>query len=136
MDIGKTSPRFQRILVIAIAICAALFLFGRPLWRCFDIYFHEARTVGTIQHILRRATISYSYTVAGVSYHGTGYGGRLSSIQVGEPVEVRYSYSHPSFSALESPLVFPGQVAVAALFLGSCGCLAYRSRATRRERNI
>ena len=120
--------------LLGLALAAFCFPVVRPVEHGFDIYFHGARTAGVVEDFAFRRSLTYTYSVGGHTYRGSSYGGSFHPIQVGGPIEVRYSLEHPDRSTAHPPSAFFGQLGIGVLLaIGSfwVASRAYRAFETR-----
>ena len=124
----------QRHFFIAVGIPGfALFILLLGGFRNIIILLHEARTTATITAVQNgsRATLYYSYQVAGHTYTGEGgpdHPAFTPPFAIGDTFEIRYSTLLPFFSTARNPLTIFGQFAVGCLFLLWADFMATRSK--------
>lgn len=109
-----------------------IYWFGGRLWHDCSIALHGQRTDGTVTRTTSRGVILYSYTVGGRDYSGTGRGDYDRSYPKGSTVEVRYSSVHPSFSTIDEPFLFLGQLSCGVAIFGAIFLTIYYGRKRRQ----
>jgi hypothetical protein len=125
----KPPPLLPVLVVGGIVAC----WFGFGIWRGVDIAIHERRIGGTVTGLGSHGVIRYRYTIDGHQYFDEGRGDFSRIYPKDSPVEVRYSLSHPAWSTLDDPLLFPKQVACAATIVGGVLICMYVVRKRRRR---
>jgi len=118
-------------VLVAVEIVACWIGFG--FWHSIDITLHEGRAKGTVTGLGSHGVILYEYTVDEHRYSGGSWGDFSRIYPTGTEVEVRYSRTHPSWSTLVDPLLFPKQVACAATIVGGILICVYFVRRMRRN---
>jgi hypothetical protein len=105
--------------ILACILALVLGWFGYRCWWGFDLLLHEGRVPALVESVSPHSSVVYHYAVNGVSYTGHDYGGHATGtpIRAGGTIEIRYSMTHPSHSAISDPLLFPKQVLFGLAFV-------------------
>jgi hypothetical protein len=106
---------------------------GLGFWHSFNISLHEGRIGGTVTGLGSHGVILYEYTVDQHRHSGKSTGDFTRIYPKGSEVEVRYSRTHPSWSTLVDPLLFPKQVTFAALIVGGILICVYFAQKRKRR---
>lgn len=130
-DRNSTSyPTCARVLALLVALFVAfLFWFMKSDWAGYWVLKDGRPITAMVTGHLPHGAVAYSYTVNEEGYSGESEEGYRGSRDVGDPIQVYYSESHPrlSLSKMLSKTTIGWVAAVTILLFSFCEILAVRT---------